>query len=537
MFPSNSLNENENNLLVIELLKRSNRSLVLVPSEQHSKEIGSRIKKHTNLNIFEAKDIEDSKKDFINSDACVAIIANRYDGIDFPKEECRLLVIEGLPKAVNLQEQFLMTRMGANALFYERVQTRVIQAIGRCTRSLEDYSAVVVNGSELVDFLSNIKRRNYFHPELQAELEFGIEQSIDCSFNDFVENFSIFIENGESWEKVNNTIVESRNRKQKDKFSGLNELESCVECEIEYVKALWINDYEEAFRLAETVLGKITHSDLKGYRAMWNYLAGSAAFLDGKSRMNGLGNKARDHFTQAKRSAENISWLASLSRYGNEESKSGQADNILTMKQIDNIETLLSSIGVSNVRKLTQRERRIREGLESENGFEEAHRLLGEHIGFNAYNVETEASPDPWWQLDDLCFVFEDHANAENDTLNPNKARQVSSHPNWIKENVDFRNVDDAEIISVLLSPVTKMKSGCVPHLKNVSYFELSHFKNWAEEIFSLIQNIRISFSEPGDLVWREKAYEALVDAKLDVYSIKKMITDQKCSCLLKVVN
>lgn len=77
----------------------------------------------------------------------------------------------------------------------------VIQAIGRCTRSLEDYSAVVVKGTELVDFLSNRKRREYFHPELQAELEFGVEQSVNAGeLDEFLENYDIFIDNGEDWE-------------------------------------------------------------------------------------------------------------------------------------------------------------------------------------------------------------------------------------------------------------------------------------------------------------------------------------------------
>ena len=60
---------------------------------------------------------------------------------------------------MNAQERFLMTRMAANALYNERIQTRVVQAIGRCTRSLEDYSAVVVSGEELPDYLADLRRR------------------------------------------------------------------------------------------------------------------------------------------------------------------------------------------------------------------------------------------------------------------------------------------------------------------------------------------------------------------------------------------
>ena len=75
-------------------------------------------------------------------------MAGRFDGIDFPHDECRLLCLDGLPKATNAQERFLMSKMGASALLNERLQTRVLQAAGRCTRALQDRSAVFVTGQE-----------------------------------------------------------------------------------------------------------------------------------------------------------------------------------------------------------------------------------------------------------------------------------------------------------------------------------------------------------------------------------------------------
>ena len=74
-----------------------------------------------------------------------------------------------------------MTQMGAHVLYNERIQTRIIQAVGRCTRSLEDYSAVVITGEDLPDYLTNKKFITYLQPEFQAEIIFGIEQSKDAS--------------------------------------------------------------------------------------------------------------------------------------------------------------------------------------------------------------------------------------------------------------------------------------------------------------------------------------------------------------------
>jgi hypothetical protein len=277
IFPNMSLNEDEILKLRRALIRSAGRSLVLVPSEPMRAEIAKDVKGNLGFTTFSADDIEESKKPFTSTPEAVAIVASRYDGIDFPGDECRLLFIEGLPKATNLQENFLMARMGSNVLFNERVQTRVLQAIGRCTRSLEDYSAVVVSGDELPDYLADIRRRKFLHPELQAEITFGVEQSKGISMKDFIENFETFLENGEDWEEVNQQIVIERKRVIQEPFPAIQELSGVVTYEIEFQMSLWQGDYEAALDCAERVLGGLTEPQLRGYRALWHYLAGSAA--------------------------------------------------------------------------------------------------------------------------------------------------------------------------------------------------------------------------------------------------------------------
>src|SRR5690554_4471226 len=538
IFPSLSLGDEDCSKLNLELFKKTSRSLVLVPSQAQCQKIKEYVEENAEIVVFSANDIEESKKTFVTSGGAVAVVANRYDGIDFPGDECRLLVIEGLPKTVNSQEQFLMSRIGANILFNERIQTRVIQAIGRCTRSLEDYSAVIVNGGELVDFLADTARRNYLHPELQAELEFEVEQSIDSTFADFVENFEIFIENGEAWEDVNSEIVDIRASKIKKDFPGIDDLSNCVSSEIDYVTALWSCDYEEALNQSERILGSLNSAELRGYRALWEYLAGSAAYLADMHGYREYKLKAREHFTRAKRAAKDIPWLVGLHRYAStaQADHEGEVRDALLMKQVEGIESVLSTFGCMHDRKLSQRERKIREGLSSENEFEEAHRLLGEHLGFEARKVEDDASPDPWWQLDDICFVFEDHANAESDTLSATKARQVATHPNWMRENVESCSAHAVEIIPVLISPVTKVGKGGAPHLNEVMFWDLNDFKDWASHVLDVIRGLRTTFQEPGDLAWRAEVVGRLMTAGLDINSIKEALYSRRCKDVLEVV-
>ena len=424
-------------------------------------------------------------------------MANRYDGIDFPGDECRLLLIEGLPKAVNAQERFLMSRMGANILFNERIQTRVLQAIGRCTRSLEDYSAVVVTGDELPDYLADPKRREFFHPELQAELWFGVEQSKDKSKADFEENFNLFIENGEGWEAVNQTIVEYRNSSSQKSFPSIDQLAGAVKPEVQYQMAMWQEDYTEALSKAESVIGILTDEKLGGYRALWEYLAGSAAIMAASGGKTTFNIKAREHFLRAKNAAKGIPWLVQLSQLNGDDTSSSDHDktNALIMLQVEKIEGTLSSLGTTHDRNYSERERIILDGLDDGVRFEDAHKLLGEHLGYDAGKVDSTASPDPWWQSGHICLVFEDHANAnEGSSLDPTKARQVASHPAWMKENVPSCQSPDVEIYPVLITPVSTVYPGTLPHLGKVYLWRLDEFKLWAREAMAIIRELRKTF-------------------------------------------
>lgn len=520
IFPEMALSEDDTAELRHALMRRAGRSLVLVPSDPARAEVAADVEANLKFKTFDARAIEESKKPFISEKTAVAIVANRYDGIDFPGRECRLLFVEGLPKAMNLQERFLMSRMGANVLFNERVQTRVLQAIGRCTRSLEDFSAVVVSGDELPDYLADIKRRKYLHPELQAELAFGVEQSKGASLADFVENFGIFLDNKKEWEEVNRQIVAERQRSNRVPFPAIDELGSVAGHEVHFQMRLWQGDYEAALDCAERVLGNLTLPELRGYRALWHYLAGSAAWLGAEANVPGLQAKARAHFARAKEAATSIPWLVSLSRY-QATSAEEVTDNAILMGQIERVESMLQQLGTIHDRAFAKREKQILEGLRSkEKGpFEEAHKLLGEMLGFDADNKEVDGSPDPWWIAGSLCLVFEDHAGAQDSSaLDVTKARQAASHPNWMRTNVPAAR--NATILSVLVTPVSTAKVGAIPHLRDVAFWPLADFRKWAGDALTALRQLRMTFAEPGDLVWRAAAAEVFEQHGLDAPSL-----------------
>src|SRR4030065_1543595 len=125
-----------------------------------------------------------------------------------------------------------------------RVDSGFLKQLGGCTLSLEDYSAVVVSGGELPDYLADIRRRPYLHPERQAEIEFGLEQSKDMTIRDIVDNFEVFLKNDKEWEGVNEQIVAKRKLATQKQFPAIDELNSVVGNEVEFQERLWQGDYE-----------------------------------------------------------------------------------------------------------------------------------------------------------------------------------------------------------------------------------------------------------------------------------------------------
>ncbi|NWA10451.1 DEAD/DEAH box helicase [Pseudomonas gingeri] len=531
IFPEMSLTTDEAAELRKQLMHRAGRSVVLVPSDKTADAIAEEIDEKLKFPVFRASDIEESKADFIGSHQAVAIVANRYDGIDFAGDECRLLFIEGLPKAMNAQERFLMTRMGANALYNERIQTRVVQAIGRCTRSLEDYSAVVVSGEELPDYLADLRRRPFFHPELQAEITFGAHQSKDTELADLVENFETFLENDRDWEYVNRQILDERDRAHQKFLPAINELSQAVGAEIDYQTALWRHDYDGAVAAADRVLGTLTASDLRGYRALWNYLAGSACHLAAQRGNAAMAAKSRQYFKDAHGCAPNIPWLTAFARKEVGEAVTAQADDLALQQQVERVGAELTRLGPTHDRDFAKLEQSILQGLRHHETFERAQKDLGSLLGFNAGKVESEGSPDPWWISGGRCIVFEDYVNTVDGTLSVTKARQATSHPDWMRANV--AESAECEFQTVLVTPATKISGAATVHAAGLLYWGLEDFRAFAAHALQVIRQLRTTFFEQGDLVWQAEAAEQLKQQGLDFASLcKRLMAKPVVECM-----
>jgi hypothetical protein len=529
IFPNRSLNEGATKDLCVHMARRAGRSLYLVP-EEGGMQRGKDIAAEAGLTVYEAKEIEETKGAFVQDPAAMAVIANRYDGIDLSGDECRLLFVDGLPRGANLQERFLSGRIGAQLLLEDRVLTRVVQAFGRCTRSANDFAGVVVLGEHLVRYLMTQERRTCLHPEIQAEVEFGLEQSKGLSAAGLLENLDHFLRQDDEWGSADTAIVAGRADLTQKPLPATALLASVVAEEVRYQRAMCAGNYPDAVEACRAILAKLTDPGLRGYRAWWFYLAGSAAFLAARRTPNADLSVARDYFMHAQKTASHLRWLCELALTLPRKTEASDADKAQdgALIQIERIEQVFDEWGVVHDATYAQKERTILDDiLQDDDGkrFERGRELLGTLLGFEADHANGDATPDPWWIVDgSLCFAFEDHAEGKEATVfNATKARQAASHPVWLRAK--YPDLANARFVSILITPCLTAADGALPHLESVRYWRLADFRAWAQSALAVIRELRCTYSHDGNLAWREQALERLHAARMTPGRIEDMLS------------
>lgn len=532
IFPTRSLESSDAADLITKLIKATPRSVCLTASDRRASEWVDFITNHIGYSTFSSRDIEGSKDDFVASNSAVAVLAGRFDGIDFPKDEARLLMIDDLPSTVNLQEQFISKDLGADALFRERKKTRMLQSIGRCTRSFVDTSAVVICGASLRDYFLDADLRRELHPELQSEIDFGDYQSSDVNPEDLMENFKSFLSLDADWQAASNDILNDAAALQQELPEYLPELQGCVKDEIRFSECLWRADYVGAYEHALEVLGKLKHANLKGLRAFWSYQAGVAALLEARHTPR-YENIALDQFSAAS-NATDISWMRGL-RGGLISGGEVHGPSINDLFQAKRIASKFANLGVANNSKFNREVEICIEGLNDLTKFEASQVKLGELLGFISENSEESAAPDPWWAARDVGIVFEDYAEAKpSSALSPTKAKQALGHINWLNENRP--ELADVNFQTIIVTPASKIHRGALPQIKNSFIWALDDYIAWCNQAIDALRKLKGSFKTEDDLVWLAQCVESLNKHNLSMETLLRSVSEKDISEHLEVV-
>lgn len=518
-FPDLSLKETDN--VIIELQKLCKKSVFLVPDKQSVEDIKKfYVKNMDTVEIFEAKDIEESKRPFANASEATVILANRFDGIDFPDDESRLLFIRNLPKTTNLQEKFLITRMAASKLYAERIRTRIIQAVGRCSRNPSDYSIVCIMGATIQNDLTKQEKIKQFAPELRAEIQFGLENSDYKIVDEVIEQARDFLARNEVWQEAEDHIVDLRNgywnEYSKVEKNINDKLQQSSKLELQFQYLLWKKDYKNAFDYACNIVGNLNAPALRGYKCFWNYMAGCMAYYlyrNGQTQYKTPGVK---HFIEASNENISIRWLAGLpERLFSDKGRDIQEDDFF-FDCIERIERFFTT--KSTMQKLEKCIGEIISNLKSSDGkaFERGHKELGDLLGYISYNPESTGAPDPYWIINEnTVIVSEDKIYEEKEKIKNVPISDVSEagrHQTWIIEHEKGIS-KSADIYTVLITNSKGIDEEARIYAENIYYLNREDFVQWAVKALTIVRSIWNNFVDEGDTEWREAVHKEFVEA------------------------
>jgi hypothetical protein len=534
VFPDASFKSQKYHELFIEMNKKLPRSLLLVQDKKSVKAYSKFVKDNMSSELFTIDKIEQDFSSFVNSNDAIAILANRYDGIDLEGDKCHLLFIKQLPNGTGLQEKFLSSKLAASVLFEERIRTKLIQAIGRCTRSNTDYAVVCIMGEDLLKALTARKKIEKFPPELRAELEFGYTYSEGLeNFDNILLSMDALVNKTDDWDIAEEQILALRDsyieEVESDKNVSNELLMECAKFEVKFQYDLWKEDYDSALSNIDQIISKLNGKALIGYKSFWNYIGGYVAYLIYQNGNESYYQIMKDYLDKAASNALNVSWFKKV--IPNKKESKENAVNFGLMDVVERMEEEIYRDGVKSTVKFEKRAEKILTLLKSDDGnkFEEGHLELGRLLGYIVGNSDEHSSPDPWWIINgDYCLVSEDKIyTGENKKILTKHVRQALTHEKWIRENVQMLN-REATIETVFITTTKEYEENVDVYGEEIYLVLQEDLLEWSQKALETFRKLRRSFSEPGDMIWRLDAMKILEDDGMTPADFLKFIRQSK---------
>ncbi|BDN85427.1 DEAD/DEAH box helicase (plasmid) [Mycobacterium pseudoshottsii] len=299
--------------LAKDVVAITNKALVLSQTSSEKTEDAARSLAGRGVAVFGKDSVEHGLAVFAQAPTGVLGLANRYDGMDLPGEDCRIVVLDGRPDTVSLQEKFLSERVKATAALAERVRTRIVQGAGRCTRGPNDYAIVVVLGSDITRYFSRPDNKTALEAELEAEVGFGWVNSRGQEAAVILDNVRTFLEHSTAWREGGEPLIaDFREDATKIEPPGTLALGESAKLEVDAWKLSFGGDWIAASQKLEDAARAVgTGGDAtRGYRGLLLYIAGVWLHLGAQGEPHRA--RARQLLRDAESASDRGTWLTEM---------------------------------------------------------------------------------------------------------------------------------------------------------------------------------------------------------------------------------
>jgi hypothetical protein len=487
LFPAAVRDVGDVDACVAGAIERAGKALVLAPSRRELDAFQATATAPS-VPVIRSGDAERDLATFMGLPRGAVLLANRYDGIDLPDDTCRLVVLSGLPAATHLQERFLHDTLGARRVLAERIRTRIVQGAGRCTRNVQDYAAVIVRGARLTDFCARDEVLRAMHPELQAEVRFGLDNSERADVA-LLELLDSFLDQDADWLEADAFIRASASEVSREKPELVDELADAAPLEVECWRAVWHGDVRRAIELAQQATDHLgSGSELRPYRALWLYLAASwAAELAAETSDERDEEWARTLQKDAEGTARMLRWRPRIEPKAAPLPAGSEFD-----ERAERAADKLRRLGIRGLgfeHKLAEIERQL--SGDDATPFELGLRELGELLGFEAERPSGTAAPDGAWRDGNrlwLLFEAKTEERPENQ-VSVTEARQAGSHHDWVKAQLGWEEPERS--LSILVSYKTFVDPAAAAVAREIMLVDPLVIREVAARVIAVYREVR----------------------------------------------
>jgi Helicase C-terminal domain len=449
----------------IRVLDLFGKAVLIAPSDRAKKRLAAAVVPEL-MPMWQPEEFAEAPEEFAEAPGGVLALANRYDGIDLPDEACRLVILAGLPVGMHLQERFLHESVRALAVLTERIRTRLTQGAGRATRNSADYAAVIMLGRDLANFCAEPGVQAASHPEIRAEICFGLDNSQGIQAREAMRNLRHFHGQDEDWRAAEQDIIASREEVARTRPPGTGQLAAAAPHEVAAMDAAWQGDWPAAIDAAGKALGELAGDDVRHYQALWHYILASWAVIAARAGdPNRWQTVAETHFTDARAAAAGTRWLTGLTT---------STSLLITPRNRDTVDPIdaaaISGIAASPLRtapakKFAALTETVTTGLAQVSAapYERALAGLGELAGAAVpQRTGADAEPDSMWMIGPHLWAgFEAKTECDPEgEVSADAARQAGGHINYAASNTG--TAPPPSSFAVIISPQDRVHRAAV---------------------------------------------------------------------------
>lgn len=427
-----------------QLLNFSNSCnvVIIVPSKKRA-EYWSDI---SNLELT-IENLKDGVEKLKSGHVGIAVLINKYDGVDLPDEACSILVIDGLPPMNNVYDQFEKNaNPKSSRLKCERIQ-KLEQGMGRGVRSNSDSCAVILMGRDIAKIVYANNGLNYFSKATKKQLEVSdlLCNQIDTpNATNILSMCNYSIDKNEEWIAASKATLSSIKYDSEPHF---NNYQVALRKAFDFAEKL---QYDKAIDTIDQEINNAENKELKGL------------LLQYKAEFQNFINQEESQETLLAANGYNRMLINPIKgivpeKYAAKIAEQGRAIyNYITENEFTTngfsikVDGVLGDLCFNSV---------------SSKKFEAAIKELGLILGLYSTRPEEEfgSGPDNLWQLDKQQFVVIECKNEATTEFIPKKdCNQLNGSINWLYSNYHGIN----ECYPILIHHSVNFSHDCSPETR-----------------------------------------------------------------------